>query len=86
MFFCSLKLDAVICTSLCRLLRVGGEPYFIVSVTRSVVVLFLGGIRAVLLLRNSSFRMSVCLRRTLCCYLELLYLLSVVDSLVTLTV
>jgi hypothetical protein len=47
-----------------------GGAHFIVSVTRSVVVLFLVVIRAVLLLRNSSFRRFVCFRRTLCCYWE----------------
>ena len=43
MFCRSLKLDVVICTSLCSLLRVweGGGAYFIVHVTSNIVVLFL---------------------------------------------
>jgi len=48
----------------------GGGAYFIVSVTHIVDVPFRVGIRAVLLLRNLSFRTFLCFRRTLCCYLE----------------
>ena len=37
MFFCSLKLDAVMCASLCRLLGVE-VALFLVSVTRNIVI------------------------------------------------
>ena len=57
MFFCSTKLDAVTCTSLCCLLGVGWGSLFIilVSVTRGIVVLFFVRIGAVLA-RNAAFR------------------------------
>ena len=38
MFFCSFKLETVICTSLSRLLGVGGWLIFFVNVTRSIVI------------------------------------------------
>jgi hypothetical protein len=62
----------------------GGGGFFILSVTRGIVFLFFVRIAAVLLLRNASFRTFLCFFRTLCCFLELLYLLSIVDSLVVL--
>jgi len=61
-----------------------GEALFKVSVTRGIVVLFFVRIGALLVLRNASFRTFMCFRRTLCGFLELLYLLSIVDSLVVL--
>jgi hypothetical protein len=57
----------------------GGGSYY--SVTRGIVVLFCVHIGAVLLLRNASFCTFVCFRHNLCCCLEWLYLLSIVDSL-----
>jgi len=61
-----------------------GGALFIVRVTRSIVILFFVHIGAVLLFQNVSFRTFVCFRRTLCCFLDWLYLLSIVDSLVVL--
>jgi hypothetical protein len=62
----------------------GTGGLFVVSVTRSIVVLFCVHIGAVLLLRNASFRIFVWFRRTLCCFLEWVFLLSIVDSLAVL--
>jgi len=64
----------------------GGGPLFIVSVARGIVVLFFVSIGAVSLLRSASFRRFVCFRWTVCCFVEWLYLLSIVDSLVVLIV
>jgi len=52
MFFCFLKLDAVICTSLCHLLGVWGRG-LIYSVTRSIIVLFY--VRIVVFLTEQHF-------------------------------
>ena len=52
----------------------GGERGLIYSVTRGIVILFFVRIGAVLLLRNDSFRKFVYFRRSLCYFLEWLYL------------
>ena len=88
MFFCSLKLNVVICTSLCRLLGVWrGEALFKVSITRGIVVVFFVRIGAVLLLQNASFRtFRLFPSNSVLFFFEWLYLLSTVDSLVVLIV
>jgi hypothetical protein len=58
----------------------GGELYFVVSATRSVVVLFLVRIGAVLLLQKHFmlYTCTFCFRRTLCCFYGMI--ISVVGS------
>ena len=62
----------------------GGRPLFYIKCHAQYSCSIPRTIRAVLLLRNASFRTCVCFRRTML-FLERLYLLSVVDNLVALT-